>query len=164
VLRVPALRDPVLLDPVLVDRPRALPLRLRALVDLALLFPDDALRRDEVLRVDVEREDVERAVVLLRVLPPRREPLRPPDAAPSREISLLKLLFSPPAVVSWCSSASPFSSNERNQSSQEISSSESAPEYPGKSSRIMPGSSPPPVPRTHAGRAPRSSAQLRISS
>jgi hypothetical protein len=123
------------------------------------LFPDDALRRDDVLR-----EDVDRALVRLRVLVPPRDPLPLPDAAPSREISLLKLLFCPSAVVSWRRSANPFSSNERNQSSQEISSSESAPEYPGKSSRIIPGSSPPPVPRTHAGRAPRSSAQLRISS
>jgi hypothetical protein len=85
-------------------------------------------------------------------------------AAVSRAISLLKLLFWPPTVVSWCNSARPFSSNERNQSSQEISSSESAPENPGKSSRIMPVSPLLPVPRTQAGRAPRSSAHRRISS
>jgi hypothetical protein len=87
-LEVEPLLDPALLDPAVRDRPRALPLRLRDLVDLALLFPDDALRRDDVLR-----EDVDRALVRLRVLLPPRDPLPLPDAAPSREISLLKLLF-----------------------------------------------------------------------
>jgi hypothetical protein len=60
------------------------------------------------------------------VRPLERERL-PCDSAVSREINLLKLLFCPPAVVSWCNNASPRSSNFSKKSSHEISSSESAP-------------------------------------
>ncbi|MGE5111974.1 MAG: hypothetical protein ACM3JB_14020 [Acidobacteriaceae bacterium] len=130
-------------------RRRPVPVRLDLLWALELRRVARVLRAREV--VDVLRDDARR-------LPGCR------PAAVSRAINLLKLLFWPPAVVSWCKSARPFSSNERNQSSHEISSSESPPENPGKSSRIMPVSPFLPVPRTHAGRAPRSSAHRRISS
>jgi hypothetical protein len=125
------------------------PVRLDVLVALEFRLFARVLRAREV--VDALRDDARRL-----------SGCRP--AAVSRAINLLKLLFWPPAVVSWRKSARPFSSNERNQSFHEISSSESPPENPGKSSRIMP--MPPflPVPRTHAGRAPRSSAHRRISS
>jgi hypothetical protein len=128
--------------------------------------PAELLRRDDELRdwpeerLLVEREpDLERPRCTLAPESPSAR-----ARAVERAISLLKLLFCPRAVVSWCSNASPRSSNFWNQSSHEISSSEFSPLYPGKSRRRMPISPSSPVPRTHDGRAPRSSAQRRISS
>ncbi|HWR14258.1 MAG TPA: hypothetical protein VN577_05495 [Terriglobales bacterium] len=177
-----ALREPVFR--VLVARPEALleeerlaadfrdmlrdvvPARLRE-VDRVAAFRE--LRLAAVARPREEVEALRRvednfAVERERALPLER-PL--PDSAAfavSRETSLLKLLFWPRAVVSWCRSARPRSSNFSNQSSHEISSRESAPLYPGKSRRRIPISFSAPVRRTHAGRAPRSSAHVRISS
>src|SRR3989449_6333539 len=81
-----------------------------------------------------------------------------------RLTSLLKLLISPLAVSSCTISARFLSSKLSNHSSQEISSRDSPPLYPGKSRRIMPTSSATPVPLTRDGRAPRSSAHCLISS
>jgi hypothetical protein len=115
---------------------------------LDILLPLPALRRDAMERAG--REAGAR--------------LRFSFSAVSRLTSLLKLLFRPPAVSSWTSKASLFSSNFRNQSSQETSSRESPPAKPGKSRRIIPTSSPLPVFLTQLGFALRSSAQRRISS
>jgi hypothetical protein len=95
---------------------------------------------------------------------PRPELFSSACCAVSRLTILLKLLRSPPAVVSWYSKARPRSSNFANQSSQLISSSDPSPLYPGKSRRMMPGSSSLSVRTTALGLAPRSSAQRRISS
>src|SRR5947209_7639130 len=84
--------------------------------------------------------------------------------AVSRLTSLLKLLCWPSAVVSCTNSAKPLSSNFWSHSSHSMCSSDCSPLNPGKSRRRMPTSSPPPVPRTQAGRALRSSAHWRISS
>jgi hypothetical protein len=126
------------------------------------------LRRDPAVREPPLRP---RAAPLPRDPAPLRDALRlvrTPRArasAVSRATSLLKLLISPPRVVSCSTSASPDSSNLSNHSSQEISSSDSSPEYPGRSMRMIPISSPSPAVRfTCAGFPPRSSAQLRISS
>jgi hypothetical protein len=108
-----------------------------------------------VLRPAVEARTLLR---LARLLPRVRA------LAVSRPISLLKLLCSPRAVWSCTSNANFISSNFSNQSSHSILCREPEPEYPGKSSRIIPVSPPPPVPRTHAGAASRSSAHSRISS
>jgi hypothetical protein len=175
------------------ERLRVLEVLPRAEVE-RLVFPSRPLREDVFLAAErepaffaAEREPPEERAVRLdreedcRVEDffedalPEREPLRealrprPPtefstSSAVSRLTILLKLLRSPPAVSSWYSSARLCSSNLLNHSSQPISSSDPAPLYPGKSSRMMPGSSSLSVRITAAGFAPRSSAQRRISS
>jgi hypothetical protein len=90
--------------------------------------------------------------------------LRCRPSAVSRATSLLKLLSSPRAVLSWTSSASLFPSKLLNHSRQEIGCSRSPPLHPGKSRRIIPVSPLRPVPLTHAGCAFRDSAQRRIAS
>jgi hypothetical protein len=117
-------------------------LRERRLFD-RLLDP----REREVLRFRLEAVPVEPFLVRPRVDPPVRPPaLLPLEAgrdverrleafespraralAVSRDTSLLKLLCPPRAVLSWTTSASPFSSKALNQSCQEISWSLSAP-------------------------------------
>jgi hypothetical protein len=87
-------------------------------------FLEDALlvaRPRDPLRLEVPRELLELDAR------PRLEPRPEAAAAVSRDTSLLKLLFSPLAVVSCRINARPRSSNLSNQSSHEISSSESAP-------------------------------------
>src|ERR1051326_2954380 len=61
-------------------------------------------------------------------------------------------------------SAKSFWSNFLKKSSQLIGRNDFSPEYPGKSSRIIPVSARFPVPFTAAGCAPRASAHSRISS
>jgi hypothetical protein len=142
------------------EREDAVPERVRELVVRELVVrervpavlgvPVERVRVPEVLRVEVPERPLARRLLFV--------------VAFSRPTSLLKLLCSPPAVSSCTSSARLLSSNFSNQSSQSMRCSESAPLYPGKSRRIMPVSPPPPVPRTHAGCALRSSAHWRISS
>jgi hypothetical protein len=146
-------RVPVLREPLVFRAPRLLlfaalrePLVLRAPRPLLL----EALRAREVPEVPALR--------LARLLPRARA------LAVSRPTSLLKLLCPPRANWSCTSRARLFSSKALNQSSQPMCSSESAPLKPGKSRRIMPVSEALPVPRTHAGLAPRSSAHWRMSS
>jgi len=76
-------------------------------------------------REEPEREEAERPLAFVRP----RDPPRPEFccSAVSRDTSLLKLLCSPRAVCSWCSSASPRSSNFSKKSSQAISCRESPP-------------------------------------
>jgi hypothetical protein len=177
-LRVPALRVPVLLDRDAVLRDRVPALRL-PLLEFRLRDAEPELRelrepalrlrdrlpavRDFPVRREVGRELRDAAPADAPLLDARRLPWSA-DLAFSRPTSLLKLLFCPRAVWSCTSKARLLSSNFSNQSSHSMASSESAPLYPGKSRRIMPVSPPPPVPRTHAGCAPRSSAHCRISS
>ena len=118
---------------------------------------------------DAEREVADRPPRVLAMPLPRlaRREVRWPRslaAMVSRPTILLKLLRSPPAVVSCTSSARLLSSNLSKNSSQLISSRLSPPEYPGKSRRTMPTSPLPPVRRTAAGCASRSCAQRWISS
>lgn len=98
------------------------------------------------------------AAVPPRVVPFREEP--PPFDPAGRETSLLKRF----PFSSERSNARLSRSNHSKNSSHSISSSVSSPLKPGKSTRRMPGSSPDPVARTRAGRPPRSSTQLRITS
>jgi hypothetical protein len=179
----PALLDDrfadALLDPVEADRAddvRDGCFRADAFRPVAFPVPELAVVRDPraddffaVVFLPAVRDDVLDELTARdrpRAFAPRPERDRPLPCASAvfREINLLKLLFCPRAVVFWCSSASPRSSNLSKKSSHEIFSSESAPLYPGKSSRRIPMSPSSPVFRTHAGRAPRSSAHCRISS
>jgi hypothetical protein len=119
------------------------------------LFPWDVLF---TVRPDELALFVRESVALFEREPERL--LWPSERAVSglRLTNLLKLLRSPSAVASCTSNARLLSSNLSNQSFQSIVSSESLPLYPGKSNRINPTSSLPPVLRTAAGFAPRSSA------
>lgn len=113
------------------DSDRALALR-RFRDDDPPPFAEADRRRDPPDRLALAEPVVDRDLVRD---PPRDRPrcalaLLSPSArvwAVSREINLLKLLFSPRAVDSWCSNANPRSSNFSNQSSHDISSSLSSP-------------------------------------
>ncbi len=87
---------------------------------------------------------------------------RPILDAAHRRTNLKKRLSSSSPVRSWSTSAKPSSSNFEKKSSQETSSSRASGSL--KSKRRTPGSPPDSVSVTVAGRAPRSSAQRRISS
>jgi hypothetical protein len=113
---------------------RARPVDLRAVVLRPILVPlarRELLPRVEALRVPAERvPEVLRDAAVLRRAPDLRPEARwplPAAWAVSREISLLKLLFFPSAVVSSYKKARPLSSNFLKQSSQLISSSVSSP-------------------------------------
>lgn len=123
--------------------------------DDADFFEDDAVffEPDFALAPDRAFEDDFRPPVAFR------EPPEPLDAD-ARETSLLNRLPSSSERIS----ASRSRSNHSKNSSHSISSSVSSPEKPGKSMRRIPGSFPLPVALTRAGRPPRSSTQLRITS
>jgi hypothetical protein len=123
-------------------------------------FPDPR----ELLRAACRPPDDLEPAWLALLLPVRFcERLRD-SADVSRLISLLKLLRAPPAVSSCTSRERLRSSNFSKKSSQEIGCRDCSPEYPGKSSRNIPMSLLPPVPRTQLGLALRCSAHCRISS
>jgi hypothetical protein len=118
--RLLELRDPERLD---VPDERVLP----ALRDDPDFEDRLAATREPLREAEAERERLDEERPRALVLP--REEERPDErsCAVSREISLLKLLFCPRAVVSWCSSASPRSSNFSKKSFQEIGCNEFAP-------------------------------------
>lgn len=124
-------RDPLVLRRELL--PRAVVERFAVLDLLAAARPRVPALVRVVRRAAVRVRELRAAVRLLDVRPRSgclRLAFESPDSlrlAVARAISLLKLLFCPRDVVSWSSSARPRSSNLRNQSSQEISSSESPP-------------------------------------